>query len=103
MQLLPVNGDVKGLITTRVVCTISWLIRTLGEHRYITQPKQSPNPAPPFAFYCEVNFEGQGNQRSSGLIRTQQGLLEIILAVSLGQPSPDGLSQPPTPSHLGAL
>lgn len=36
MQLLPVNGDVKGLMTTGAVCTISWVIRTLGEHRYIT-------------------------------------------------------------------
>lgn len=51
MQLLPVNGDVKGLVTTRAMCTISWLIRALwGSSAVSPNLNRVPNPAPLLAF-----------------------------------------------------
>lgn len=46
MQLFPVNGDVKGLVANRVVCTISWLIRTIGgSTATLPSLNRVPNPA----------------------------------------------------------
>lgn len=51
--ITPVNGDVKGLVTTWARCTISWLIRTLGEGgstAILPSLNRVPNPAPLLAF-----------------------------------------------------
>lgn len=59
MQLFPVNGDVKGLVANRVVCTISWLIRTFGgSTATLPSLNRVPNPALSLpSNCCEVNIK----------------------------------------------